>query len=94
MVTVVFSPEVAGMDDKKKSHEVFHEADSFGLSQTGDLILVKFTQEALPPNMPPGAKSGQNIRAFAAGTWLEVLVETSKIETSKIIAVPSPHKKQ
>ena len=92
MVTVVLSPEV--VPEGSDPRQAFHEADSFGLSQTGDLILVKFTQEALPPNMPPGAKSGTNIRAFACGTWLEVRVEESKIETGKIIPVPSLKRKQ
>lgn len=89
MVTVTFHPDVVEALGLKKASEAFHEADSFGISPTGDLILVKFTQEPLPPNMPPGAKTGQNIRAFSAGAWLEVLVEESKIQTGKIIPVPT-----
>lgn len=68
------------VDDKDAEDEInFPEADNFGISPTGDLILVKIQQTTQQPGMPPQT-TGSNLYAFAAGTWNAAKVEPSAIK--------------
>lgn len=69
------------VDDKDAEDEInFPEADNFGISTTGDLILVKIQQTTQQqPGMPPQT-TGSNLYAFAAGTWNAAKVEPSAIK--------------
>lgn len=82
-VYVKRSKKVKGGED---NIECYHDADSFGLSNTGDLVLVKF--KSLPPQ--PGVNQqqtvGQNIRSIASGKWEEVWIEENKVEGINVMA--------
>jgi len=76
MVTVTFN-----VDDKDSEDEVnFPEADNFGISNTGDLILVKLQSIPGPAGQPQQVR-GNNTYAFAAGTWSSARVEPGIIQT-------------
>ena len=59
---------------KDGSEKNIREATGFGVSNNGDLVLIKQM-----PGAPPG--QGMNHRAVAAGDWKEVIAEENKITT-------------
>jgi len=77
MVKVTFKGKTK---DGKPLEKTFVDTDNFGISNTGDLILVKLMTVPQPPGVPPQQR-GSNIHAFAAGSWLTAKVEHSKIQT-------------
>lgn len=77
MVIVTFNVDENNKDAEDEIN--FPEADNFGISTTGDLILVKIQQTTQQPGMPPQT-TGSNLYAFAAGTWNAAKVEPSAIK--------------
>lgn len=59
----------------------YPQAQSFGINQSGALVLVKFIPSPpQPPGMPPQPVQGENLKAISHGHWLEVDVEQSNIQ--------------
>ncbi len=66
---------------------VHHEEDGFGITASGDLILTKAFG---PPGQPGQPSVGKNRVAYAAGQWVKVEADESKIDTSsKLVPMPS-----
>ena len=60
--------------------EDHRDAQSFGVTQGGDLILVALMDAPVGPGVPPGAKVGNNLIAYAKGEWKKVIIEKSQIQ--------------
>lgn len=90
MITV----QLWDQEQKTYGEEVIHhEEDGFGITNHGDLIVTKSIG---PPGQPGQPTMGINRIAYAAGQWVKVEADQSKIDTtSKIIPVPprkgAPH---
>lgn len=62
----------------------FPTIDSFGVSNNGDLLLVKLIQVPQEhPHAQTGGRIGINVYTFAKGSWEEAEVVESKIEVAK-----------
>lgn len=67
----------------------YQDADSFGFSEVGDLILVKIHETQVPG--PQGMQLqtvGKNLLAIASGRWSQVEAHENKVQTPGQVIIP------
>lgn len=72
----VKKPGKTDKDNKKGKWAEHQNADSFGVTNNGDLMLVKLVEA--PPGHQ-GGMVGKNIYTYARGKWAEAEVVESKL---------------